>query len=276
MWSEFLNISFENALPFGLKLFRLEGKTMKSQGIGQLRMWGGRFLWVIGAAVWLSLMAGAWSRADAAGRDEYNFSWLDPDKKIYVLQNRKFTKAGRVMVSALGGVGWSNPYRSVLSVEPRVAVYFKEDLGVEIFYSKMFNSDSNSFKSLQSASPTTFPTLREFQSQIGAMGHWVPWYAKINVFNQILYFDWGFGFGLSQLSSDRLEQTLAPGPIDKITRENHIAAVLSTFQHFYLGDHWSVRLDLNGAFYSATYKVNSGDKTWFSNFQFGAGLGYRL
>ena len=39
--------------------------------------------------------------AQAADDDEYNFSWLDPDKKIYVLQNRKYRKAGRVMFSGM-------------------------------------------------------------------------------------------------------------------------------------------------------------------------------
>ena len=28
--------------------------------------------------------------------DEYNFNWLDPEKKIYVLQNRKYLKANRL------------------------------------------------------------------------------------------------------------------------------------------------------------------------------------
>jgi len=37
--------------------------------------------------------------------DEYNFNWLDPEKKIYVLQNRKFLKGGHVLLSVTGG-GW--------------------------------------------------------------------------------------------------------------------------------------------------------------------------
>ena len=60
------------------------------------------------------------------------------------------------------------------------------------------------------------------------------------------------------------------------TSDNQTAIFAGTSQQFFLSQNWSVRLDMLGAFYNATYKNNSGDKTWFSNFQFGAGLGYRL
>ena len=240
-----------------------------------LRSWGARLLWIAGAGLWLMLMAGSWNRADASEDDSYNFSWLDPDKKIYVLQNRKYTKAGRVMVSALGGVGWSNPYRNVLSVEPRLAMYLSESFGVEVFYSKLSNSDNTTFKALNASSPTSLPLLRDIRSQFGALAHWVPWYAKINVFNQVLYFDWGFEFVAGRLEAVKRTRVGANDPFTE-TSDNQTAIFAGTSQQFFLSQNWSVRLDMLGAFYNATYKNNSGDKTWFSNFQFGAGLGYRL
>ena len=42
------------------------------------------------------------ARADASPNssdEEYNFKWLDPDKKVYVLQNRKYRKALRPFFS---------------------------------------------------------------------------------------------------------------------------------------------------------------------------------
>jgi len=244
-----------------------------------LKRWMGRFFWIAGAGLWLSLMAGAWSRAEASDSgssdDSYSFSWLDPDKKIYVLQNRKFTKAGRVLVSALGGVGGSNPYRNVRFVEPRVAVFFSEALGVEIFYSKVFNSENTTYRALSAADPTTLPMIREIRGSMGGLLHWVPWYAKINVFNQILYFDWGFQAGAGTLDAVILSRASTSAPFTE-TSDKQFALYAGTNQQFFLSQNWTVRLDVLGAFYNAKYSNGSEDKTWFSNFQFGAGLGYRL
>ncbi len=250
----------------------MESKGMEAKA---LKIWGARLLWIAGAGIWLMLMAGAWNRADAAETDSYNFSWLDPDKKIYVLQNRKYSKANRAMVSVLGGIGWSNPYRNVRGIEPRLALYFSEQIGVEVFYSKLFNSGNTTYRSLLASAPALLPLLREIRGQMGGLVHWTPWYAKINVFNQILYFDWGFQFGLGRLEAVRLARNSTSDPFVE-TSDNQTAFLLGTGQQFFLSQDWSIRLDILGAFYNATYDKNSGDKTWFSNFQFGAGLGYRL
>lgn len=242
-----------------------------------------RLVWILVSVGWLALMAGAWSRnanaATSSGDDEYSFSWLDKDKKIYVLQNRKFNKAGRVHLSLSGGVGSSNPYRDVRYVEPRLALYFSEAWGVEGFYSRISNSANATFQGIPS---TLSPFVREINSQAGAVVHWVPWYAKINVFNHILYFDWGFSLGGALLdSTTKYRFTLTPN-VENTTDEALKAVVAGTSQQFFLGKDWSIRLDVTGCFYQGTYKLNSArdavspETTWFSNFQYGLGLGYRL
>jgi outer membrane beta-barrel protein len=252
----------------------METKGMEAKAV---KTWGIRLLWIAGAGIWLMLMAGAWNRADAAETDSYNFSWLDPDKKIYVLQNRKYAKANRAMISVLGGIGWSNPYRNVRGIEPRLALFFSEQFGVEVFYSKLYNSANTTIRALESATQASLlPMFREIRGQMGGLVHWVPWYAKINVFNQILYFDWGFQLGVGRLEAMRLTKSVNNQVNYDETSDNQTAYFLGTGQQFFLSQDWSIRLDMLGAFYNATYDKNSGDKTWFSNFQFGAGLGYRL
>ena len=45
-----------------------------------------RWIFIFIALGWMALMASTWSEAaTSSGDEEYNFSWLDPDKKIYVL-----------------------------------------------------------------------------------------------------------------------------------------------------------------------------------------------
>jgi outer membrane beta-barrel protein len=245
-----------------------------------------RWGWVLVAIVWLVLVASAWTRnAEAAERkesssDEYSFSWLDKDKKIYVLQNRRYTKAGRLLLSASAGVGSSNPYRDVQYVEPRLAVFFSEAWGFEAFYSKSFNSSNAAFRALEAESVQPF--ARDINSQAGALIHWVPWYAKINVFNKVLYFDWGFEAGISKLDATiryKFGSDLTTDPVRQ-DDDDKIALLLGTTQQFFLNHDWSIRLDVLGAIYRGTYKISgdaiSPDQVLFSNFQYGIGLGYRL
>lgn len=235
---------------------------------------------MLGAVLWLALMASAWSRSAGAAEpgedDEYSFSWLDKDKKIYVLQNRRYTKARRVLASFGAGVGSSNPYRDVKYIEPRLAIFFSEAFGVEMLYSRVFNSANSTFDALQSKS--VMPFVREINGQTGALLHWVPWYAKINVFNHVLYFDWGFEAGGALIDATKKYKLTGDSITDPVrsASDNQKALLLGTTQQFFLGHHWSIRLDVLGAFYKATYKAESPDETWFSNFQYGLGVGFRL
>ncbi|MBI3544151.1 MAG: hypothetical protein HY075_12845, partial [Deltaproteobacteria bacterium] len=119
--------------------------------------------------------------------DEYNFSWLDPDKKVYVLQNRKYRKAGRLAISLAGGLNLSNPYRTEYELVPRIDYWFSELFGIEVFYGSLSNHDNNTLTALKQASPTALPFVRENRTYYGAALTWTPWYSKLNFFNKILY-----------------------------------------------------------------------------------------
>jgi outer membrane beta-barrel protein len=240
------------------------------------------------ACGWLFLMAAAWSDADAAetpapreeaaanGSDEYSFSWLDPDKKIYVLQNRRYLKAGKVMLSLLGGTSLGNPFRNSLNIDPRVAYYFSEAWGFEVFYTISKNTENNTLRSLGTASGAgALPRIRENKSQYGIMLHWVPWYAKINMFNKILYFDWylGAGVGTSHTGLD-LRNSLNAAP--NVREEDKFTYFWATGHQFHVSERFSIRLDFTGSHYQAPVLGDSGDNVWFSNYNVGFGLGVRI
>jgi outer membrane beta-barrel protein len=236
------------------------------------------------ALLWLLMIGAMWSRAASAdegmgsesnpsSNDEYSFKWLDPEKKIYVLQNRRYVKANRLMLSLMGGPGFSNAYRNTFSIQPRVSYYFSEQWGFEIFYSKVFNSQNDTYKALRSTGTTLFPVIHEVRSELGAMVQWVPWYAKINVFNSILYFDWYFAGGLG--SVDNAMTTSYTNP-DIFTTDNQFAIFWSTGHQYHLSENFTVRLDFMGTYYRAPLTVQTTDKVWFSNYDFTFGLGIRL
>jgi outer membrane beta-barrel protein len=261
---------------------------------------GLKILLVLIAAFWLVIVAASWAesaelpanmaatapaapstdRVPASAEpiqdenSEYNFSWLDPEKKIYVLQNRKYTKTGHVFLNLLGGPGFSNSYRTVWNLDPRIDYYFSESFGIEAFYTQTFNSPNNTFAALQTTSPTTLPIVREINNELGFMAQWVPWYAKINFFNNILYFDWYFQAGAGQLGTT----ISGAGTSNAFAAQNQslFALYAGTGHLYHLNENWQVRVDFTGAYYRAPLQGNVGSSTWFSNYNFEVGLGYRL
>ena len=61
----------------------------------------------------------------------YEFSWLDKDKEIYVLQNRKFRKVGKVYVGAGGVKTISGAFVDSYGGTLRGGYFFSEDWGIE-------------------------------------------------------------------------------------------------------------------------------------------------
>jgi len=241
---------------------------------------------VIFALFWLFLVGAMWSRAanadDSVGAgassssgsgDEYSFKWLDPEKKIYVLQNRRYVKANRLMLSVMGGPGFSNAYRNEFSLQPRVSYYFSEEWGFEVFYSMFFNSENNTYKALASTGTTLYPVIHEIRSEMGALVQWVPWYAKINVFNSILYFDWYFAGGVGAVNN---AVTTSKTDVNTFTTSDDLGLFLGTGHQYHLSETFTVRLDFMGTYYRAPLTVQTGDKVWFSNYDFTFGLGIRL
>ncbi len=216
-------------------------------------------------------IAAAQDQDDDEG-DEYNFSWLDPDKKVYVLQNRKYRKSRKFAVYLSGGFNLSNPFKSELMAVPRLSYHFTEQFGIEALYSFINNTDSDNYVALKKVNASALPFVREHKNYLGGLFAWSPWYAKINFFNKILYFDWGLNAGLGQVYTyvDKNNKTTgAPN----VVNESFSAFFLGTSQNYFITRQFSVRLDLIGMFYRAAGADGSTTKT-YKNFDFTVGAGY--
>lgn len=249
--------------------------------------WGTALVFL--SVLWLTLVGSIWAEAAEPGQFEsvtpiaksdssdsdgdYSFNWLDPEKKIYVLQNRKYLKAYHPIVSVLAGVGFSNPYRSTANVDGRFAFHFSEALGIELFYIYTSNAANDAAQALSTTNIS--PNVREIQAQYGAKLQWVPWYAKINVFDSILHFDWYFGAGAGALNTVLYSQTIS-GQTPTATPQSMLGISLSTGHLYHLSQHFLVRVDLTGVFYQAASFSTSGGNTWYSNYNFGIGLGWKI
>lgn len=242
------------------------------------------------AAFWLVLIAGTYAdsadasedirenakdREGASLDDDYSFSWLDPEKKIYVLQNRRYVKDHRGLISVLGGASLSNPYRNTYAVTGRLGYFFSEAFGIEGFYTGFMNSENNSFDALTLAAPNTLPVVREIRTQLGLLAQWVPWYAKINVFNSILYFDWYFSGGIGSLRT-ALDTRKSASVTPAYVNENHTAFYVGTGHLYHLNHRLNIRLDYLKAIYQAKVSGTTGPTAWYSNDTFTLGFGVKL
>lgn len=234
--------------------------------------WVVKLLLVLMAALWLSVVAASWSEAAEDPDNEYNFSWLDPDKKVSVLQNRKYRKANRPMITLGLGFANSNAYRKTYAIDPRLAYYFNEAWGIELFYSMFSNKANDTAEALKSTGVS--PDVIEVKNQVGALLHWVPWYAKINVFNNVLYFDWYFSGGIGSMNADMIPGSASAGIAAQ--SKSLTAYYLGTGQVFHVTENFVVRLDFTNAWFKAPVRAVQGAETFFNSTKFTIGAGFRL
>ena len=194
----------------------------------------------------------------ASEGDIYNFSWLDPDKEIYVLQNRKFRKSGRPYVNAGAGITTSGAFVDGKNYQLRAGFFFREEWGIEMIYSKNTGEENITAKSVRS---TTTPFRRIVQDYSGAMLSWAPFYSKINTFNQIMYIDWIFGLGYSKVSEkNNWVEFFDTGPGNKETQENANGILAQAALKLYLTPRWDVRLNLMTLHYKGKHPIQQFDR----------------
>lgn len=228
------------------------------------------------ALILLSLMMSFLVYADE--KSLYNFSWLDKDKEIYVLQNRKFRKDGSFYVGGTLAYNLSQDFLDAYGGTLRAGYFFREDWGIEAVYGKNTSTESDTAKGVKEQG--AFPFYREIDTYMGAMVMWSPFYSKINTFNRVFYFDWMFGLGVASINTKDNRNLFKATGDSSLTSESVMGALWNTGFRFYINENWSLRLDITGLTYSADKSKgdeagNSSKATkLFTDYDLGLGLNY--
>lgn len=214
----------------------------------------------------------------ASEKDIYEFSWLDPDKEVFVLQNRKYRKADHAYINIGGGITTSGAFVDSTAIQGRVGYFFTEDYGLEGIYSKNSgkeNATATAVRGGGSGGTGTTPFRRIVDSYMGGMFVWSPFYSKINTFNKIVYMDWIFGLGYAQLKESNNKRRFIDGPISEgiETQESHSGIMWEVGLKFYLSESFSIRTDLTAIHYKAD-NISTAGTSNKSNFDATASLGY--
>lgn len=209
----------------------------------------------------------------AAESDVYGFSWLDPDKEVYVLQNRKFRKAGRMYVNAGAGITTSGTYVDSMNIQGRLGFFMNEEFGLEVLYSKNDGKNNDAYKAATTANSSITPFVRTINDYIGAMVLWSPFYSKINTFNSIIYADYILGLGIAKLNQTNNKRAMDGSNDNTLTDESNTGIMWQFGMKFYINENWSIKPDFTAIHYQAENASGKG-KTLNSNYDLTLSLGY--
>jgi outer membrane beta-barrel protein len=139
--------------------------------------------------------------AKAAEKDLYDFLWLDPDKKVFVLQNKVHKKENTVYANIGIGSGLSSNFQNTTLLHFNAGYSITETWAIEALYTTYSNTDNDAFLNIKQLNGAV-PFIRNMKSNYGVIAKWSPFYGKINTFNRIYYFDWTFGAGLGKIKTE--------------------------------------------------------------------------
>ncbi|MBT3234894.1 MAG: outer membrane beta-barrel domain-containing protein [Bdellovibrionales bacterium] len=218
-------------------------------------------------------------KLSAGESSTYDFSWLDQDKEVYVLQNRKFRKRGKVFLHVGGGMTTSGSFVDAYAAQVRATHFFMEDWGMEFLYAKTESTENSSAKSVRNngGGSGSVPFRRMVNSYMGGMVIWSPFYAKVNTFNKIVYLDWLLGVGLAKLEETNNREELIGTLNPQFQTESHTALIWGTGLKFFINRSFDVRMDLTVMHYQAQKAIStatSSDKTFYANYDLSLALGY--
>lgn len=200
----------------------------------------------------------------------YEFKWLDADKEVYVLQNRKFRKTRTFHLSAAFGITTSGAFADAIVGQLRAGFFINEDWGVTALYSYNKSDTNDTFESVRVQQAVPF--VRQVQYYYGAMVLWSPFYAKINTFNTIIYLDWMFGLGIANLTEENNRNELDVTGSTALKTESHVGAMWDVGMRFYLTQTWSMQMNLTAVHYKAEKALpNATEDDFYNNFDFTIG-----
>lgn len=197
------------------------------------------------------LMTLANFKAQAGEKSLYDFLWLDPDKKVYVLQNKIHKKE----YTFYGDVGYlsnfTSKFQNTQGYQVKTGFYFHEEWALEGSFQQYSNGNNDEFRNIRLINRTE-PFIRRLNNSYGANLIWSPFYGKINTFNQIIYFDWSFGAGVTRINAEsNLKTATSASAINKYKKETYNGAVLKTGVKFHLKENLHIGVEYMNTYYRA-------------------------
>lgn len=227
--------------------------------------------------VWLYAGPSFLKETMAAEDDLYDYLWLDPDKKVYVLQNKVYKKEGKFYANTGLSMGLNSDFQDRLGFNFSLGYYFKEEWAIEAMYHQYGNTDKDSVASLRTLNGS-IPFIRKVNKKYGVMGVWSPFYGKLNTFNKIIYIDWSFGLGLGQIQTESNALTASSSSTaDTFNSEDNMAILMKTAFRIHATKNFHVGIEYHRDNYRApgpTVRGVPGTEAWRNNSELVLSIGF--
>lgn len=208
-----------------------------------------------------------------------NQYWSAKDTDFKVVQNRRYSKEKRFFGSVMYGSLIGHDERSGGAMYLGVGYFFNEQHGVEVNYTSYSTEFSAGQKEV--INKGGFMNHNKMESFYGLSYHWSPIYAKLSLLDwKILYFDMTFSPVVGMTNVKQLIGTSATSPQEE-SAGPYFTFGIDVAQHFYMSDHFALKVDFKNRFYSEkikTFYATGGSRTESSKSQnittLGIGLEY--
>lgn len=201
----------------------------------------------------------------AGESDLYDFLWLDPDKSVYVLQNKIYPKDKSFYVDISYGNGLSGDFQDTTGAGVKGGFYFAEEWAFEVGYLQYSHTDNSAYDAIKAVNGAE-PFTRRFLNATSAYLIWSPFYGKINTFNKIYYFDWSFGVGAARVKAEsNLDSVTDPSLPNTFKEEDYTTFNLKTNVKFHINKRLHLGLEFSNANFQANSPSQPGSKKWKQN-----------
>ena len=180
--------------------------------------------------------------------------WSAKDEDYAVIQNRTFSKAGKLFLSGMYGTLVNDAFAQSKPYGVNLGYYFTEDFGLEVSYLSNDSKKSASVSKFNTLAANVSPNYNLPGTTTAFNFTYTPFYAKMAFMNMaIMYFDMGFtaGLGVSDYDQvirlrDGVGNDLGEGKIKQTSPHFEIGVM----QQLFLSKNFAFRLDIKNSFYN--------------------------
>jgi outer membrane beta-barrel protein len=208
------------------------------------------------------------TRAEKLNLEQIQNKYLgNASNEIQVVQNRKYTKAGKLEIGLLGGWVSADPFLNINAYGAFIGYHFSESIGVRALYWKESSSNTSGYTEVQTQDGIVVNTSAP-KSLVGGEFQFTPVYGKVSLLgSSIVYYDLSLFAGVGRQQTESFGQTF-----------NAITPIVGIGQQFFFGKIFSVGVDyrilhysetvIDGQPASSTYGKSTGTRDDFSHILF--------
>jgi outer membrane beta-barrel protein len=201
----------------------------------------------------------------AGEKDLYDFLWLDPDKSVFVLQNKVHPKVNSIYLDIGYVTSTSSTFQDTTGGQLQFGYFFTEQFAIEANYITYSNVNNSAHDGVQIVAGLA-PFVRRPISSASLFLIYSPFYGKINTFNRIFYFDWAFGIGSGQYKMESNIDTAESKTENTFKTENYTPIQLKTNFKVHINKSLHIGVEyLNTNFQAGTPKDKGASKWTQSN-----------